>query len=186
MDYREIEVRFLEIGKNALVQKLTELGAEDKGEYLLDEKIIYDKDLAWRDTSGTFLRLRTCNGNTSLTYKHRTEDTVDGTEEVEFEVSDAAAAETLLNRLGYETYRAQQKKRHTFQLGEVTVDIDTWPKIPTYVELEGFSEAALKDAAQKLNLDWNTVELRNPRKVIEQVYGIPVGQMKWFTFDRFE
>jgi hypothetical protein len=68
----------------------------------------------------------------------------------------------------------------------VHVDIDTWPKIPTYVELEGCSEDDLKAVAKQLGLHWDTVELRDPKLVIEQVYGIPVGQMKWFTFDRFE
>jgi adenylate cyclase class 2 len=186
MEYREIEVRFLEIDKDALLAKLRELGAEDLGEDLLDEKIIYDDGLTWRDSPGTFMRLRTRNGKTALSYKHRTAQTVDGTEEIEFEVSDPSAAEALLNRLGYHMYRTQQKKRHTFKLGEVTVDIDTWPRVPTYVELEGFSESALREAAEKLNLDWETVELRNPRKVIEEVYGISVGTMTWFTFDKFE
>lgn len=186
MDYREIEVRFLEIDKEALIKKLRKLGAEDKGEDLLDEKIIYDKTLVWRDEGETFLRLRTQKGKTKLCYKHRTEQSVDGTEEIEFEVSDPNAAEALLKKLGYETYRAQQKRRHAFDLGGVIIDIDTWPRIPTYVELEGQSEDALRNAAAKLELNWENVELRNPRMVIEEVYNILVGEMKWFTFDRFE
>ena len=186
MDYREIEVRFLEIDKEALMARLNKLGAADKGEDLLDEKIIYDKALTWRDDGGTFLRLRTQKGKTLLCYKHRTEQSATGTEEIEFEVSDPAAAEELLARVGYVTYRAQQKKRHTYVLDGVTIDIDTWPRIPTYVELEGTSEESLKEVAAKLGLEWDKVELRNPRMVIEEVYGVPVGQMTWFTFDRFE
>lgn len=186
MDYREVEVRFLEIDKDDLVSRLKGLGAEDKGEDLLDEKIIYDKALTWRDEPGTFLRLRTQKGKTQLCYKHRKEQSATGTEEIEFEVPDPVAAEALLGRLGYVMYRAQQKKRHTFVLGDVTVDIDTWPRIPTYVELEGKSEDDLKRAASKLGLDWDRVELRDPRMVIEEVYNVPVGNMTWFTFDRFE
>ncbi|MEK7100903.1 MAG: hypothetical protein AAB921_02275, partial [Patescibacteria group bacterium] len=79
MEYREIEVRFLEIDKDALLAKLRELGAEDLGEDLLDEKIIYDDELTWRDTPGTFMRMRTRNGKTDLCYKNRTAQTVDGT-----------------------------------------------------------------------------------------------------------
>lgn len=186
MEYREIEVRFLGIDKDALIATLRSLGAEDLGEDLLDERIIYDRELTWRDGVKKILRLRTQKGKTTLTYKHRTEMTAEGTEEIEFEIPDPTAAEALLERLGYDMYRAQQKKRHSFHLGEVIVDIDTWPKIPTYVELEGPHVEALQEAAGLLGLDWENVELRNPRTIIEDDYGIPVGNMRWFTFDRFE
>lgn len=188
MEYKEIEVRFLEINKDELAAKLHELGAVDHGEDLLDERVIFDKDLEWQKAA-KFMRLRTKGGKTTLAYKDRRDPhqpSVDGTEEIEFDVSDPELAQALLSRLGYELFRYQQKKRHSFSLGTVHVDIDTWPKIPTYVELEGESEDDLKTAAAALGLDWSVVELRDPKLVIEQVYGIPVGQMKWFTFDRFE
>ena len=188
MEHQEIEVRFLEIDKENLVAKLNHLGAIDHGEELLDERIIFDKDLNWQKAA-KFLRLRTKGGKTTLTYKDRQsphEPSAHGTEEIEFEVSDPNLALALLDRLGFEPFRYQQKKRHSFSLGSVTVDIDTWPKIPTYVELEGDTEDDIKEAAKTLDLDWEAVEFRDPKLVIEQVYNIPVGKMKWFTFDRFE
>lgn len=186
MEYREIEVRFLNIDKEALIQKLEKVGAEDLGESMLDERIIYDEAFTWRDGLHKILRLRTVDGTTHLTYKHRTEITATGTEEIEFEVGNIDAAEALLQRLGYVAFRHQQKLRHTFRLGEVLIEIDTWPRVPAYVELEGPSEEALKETAKALGLNWDTVEMRSPRTVIEDVYNIPVGQMRWFTFDRFE
>lgn len=186
MEYSEIEVRFLEISKDELIQRLKDLNAVDLGEKLLDERIIYDNELTWRDGAGKILRLRSVNGVTELAYKERKQTTVDGVEEIEFTVSNADAAEALLSRLGHSTYRYQQKKRHSFKLGEVTVDIDTWPNVPTYVELEGESEDDLRKVAQQLALDWDDVELRSPREILEETYNIPVGNMKWFTFDKFE
>ena len=44
---KEIEVRFLEINKNELAEKLIKLGAKDKGENILNETIFYDSDLSW-------------------------------------------------------------------------------------------------------------------------------------------
>ena len=55
---REIEVRFLEIDKAALIARLKELGAHDHGEELLEEIIFYDKDLKWRDVENKRVRLR--------------------------------------------------------------------------------------------------------------------------------
>ena len=186
MEHQEIEVRFLEIDKDALISKLRELGAEDIGEDMLEEVIIYDKELSWQKAVRKMLRIRTRGGKTHLTFKHHHENSATGTEEIEFEISDIGKAEALLERLGYVSVRRQQKLRHTFHLGDVVIDIDTWPKVPTYVELEGTSEESLKEAAQLLSLDWNLVELRNPRDVLEKVYNIHIATMTWFTFDRFE
>lgn len=107
-------------------------------------------------------------------------------EEIELEVSDFKKGVALLEKAGLPPFRRQEKKRHTLQLGEVTIDIDTWPKVPTYVELEGPSEDALRETAEKLGLDWAKAEFRDPRTVIENVYGIPLGSLHWFTFERVE
>ena len=186
MNYKEIEVRFLEIDKEKLIEKLHELQATDLGENLLEEVIIYDKDLTWRDSVHKLLRLRTYGGKTYLAYKHRLQTTTIETDEVELEVSSQTAAEELLSRLGYFAYRHQQKRRHSFKIENVIIDIDEWPRIPPYVELEGPDEHSLQQVALKLGLDWNTVDLRGPRTIIEDTYNIPVGNMHWFTFDRFE
>lgn len=44
---KEIETRFLEIDKPALIAQLNKLGATDHGEILLKEIIFYDKDHTW-------------------------------------------------------------------------------------------------------------------------------------------
>lgn len=187
-NHKEIEVRFLEIDKNALVAHLQELGAKDNGESMLEEVICYDKDLTWREGRGTkILRVRKKGEKVAMSYKDRPDgDTVDGTIEYEFEAPSMETALLFLEALGYPAYRHQQKLRHTFALDGVVVDIDTWPRIPSYVELEGESEQAIRDVAEKLGFDWKNVVTDNPRKVIEGRYGIPVGTMTWFTFERFE
>jgi len=66
------------------------------------------------------------------------------------------------------------------------VDIDTWPKIPTYAEIEGPSEEALKTTTDKLGLDWSKAVFDDARAIIEKKYSIPVGTMRSFTFDKVE
>lgn len=182
---KEIECRFLEIDKEKLVTKLISLGAEDKGEVMLEETIIYDEKLDWLNQR-KFVRLRKTGDKIKLTYKEHTHIAVDGAVEIELDISDMKKAESIFERIGLVAYRHQQKKRHTLILGGVTFDIDTWPRIPTYVELEGMSEEELKKAAELVGFDWKNVEFRDARRVIEDVYNIPVGKMRWFTFDRFE
>jgi adenylate cyclase, class 2 len=185
MNNKEIECRFLEIDKEALVKKLIDLGAEDRGEVMLEEKIIYDKEGNWK-AENKRIRLRRVGGEVKLSYKHHEAHTVDGTTEIEFGVDDFEKPELLLEQLGLKVSRYQQKKRHTLILDEVTFDIDTWPRIPTYVELEGGSEEELKNAAAAVGFDWNGVEFHDPAWVIENKYNIPVRSMTYFTFDKFE
>lgn len=185
MKTQEIECRFLEINKQELIKKLVDLGAVDEGEQMIEETVIYDQELKWRDEQ-RFVRLRKIGDKTKLTYKDQKVQTVDGTFEIEFEIEDYQKAELLFEKIGLFPFRHQQKIRHTFSLDGVTIDIDTWPLIPTYVELEGESEQALKDVAKKLDLDWNKADFHNARWVIENVYNIPVGTFRWYTFERSE
>ncbi len=185
MEHREIECRFLEIDKDALIKKLIALGAKDEGEKMLTELILYDKDLKWIEEH-KFARLRQVGDKVKLTYKEHQTHTIDGTYEVEIEVEDFKKAEIILEKTGLVPYRRQEKLRHTFHLNSVAFDIDTWPKIPTYVELEGNSEQELKDAAKLVGYDWNNVELHPARWVIENKYNIPVSKLRRFTFDRVE
>ncbi|OHA84027.1 MAG: hypothetical protein A2937_02435 [Candidatus Yonathbacteria bacterium RIFCSPLOWO2_01_FULL_47_33b] len=182
----EIEVRFLEINKDELLEKLKVLGADDHGEVMLEEVIIYDPELTWLKEK-RFIRLRKSGENITCTYKEHRAQAVDGAHEIEFNVTDLDKACDLFEKIGLPPFRRQQKKRHTLTLGDTTIDIDTWPNIPTYVELEGPSEETLRTVAKNLGFDWGKEAVFDDAKmVIEGRYGIPVGTLRWFTFDRIE
>ena len=181
----ETEVRFLEIDKKALVKKLRALGATDLGEKLLKEVIIYDKDLDWKKEN-KFIRVRQNGEEIKLTYKHHTNKEKGEAKEIEFKIDDLDSAVAFVEVLGFQAVRHQEKKRHTLKLGSVIFDIDTWPKIPTYVELEGPSLKALESAAKKVGLDWQDAVYEDAASVIENIYHIPVRNMRWFTFKKFE
>ncbi|MEK7128721.1 MAG: CYTH domain-containing protein [Patescibacteria group bacterium] len=182
---KEIEVRFLEIDKNELIKKLTKLGAIDNGETTLNEIIFYDPELSWLKER-RFVRLRTIGNITNLTYKSNKDQTVDSAYEVEFSITEPQEAVKFLEGIGLVAYRHQEKKRHTFVAKDIVIDIDTWPKIPTYVEFEGPSEESLKNFSKLLGFSWSSAVFDDARGVIEKHYNIPIGEMKWFTFKRWE
>lgn len=184
MNNQEIECRFLEIDVPALKNRLAELGAKDLGEDLFSEMIFYSRDPKQDLYHTPIIKIRQTKKGIEMTYKHHLTESADGTVEITVKVSDAAKARELLEELGLEMFRRQEKKRHSFKLGDVFFDIDTWPKIPTYVELEGGSEQALRDAAQAANLDWKNVVFDNPLMVMEKRYHIPVRSYRYFTFDK--
>lgn len=179
----EIEARFIKINKPQIITTLHRLNAVDLGEDLMQELIFYDKDLTWRDQQ-KFVRLRKTNGKIYLTFKHHKETKVDGTTEIELEVNSLLKAKKFLVSLGLVCFREQEKRRHKFLLDGVFLDIDTWPGIPTYLEIEGKSEDQIKKVAKKLGLDYKNALFIDARGIIETIYNIPVSTYRHFTFKK--
>lgn len=188
MPNEEIEIKFLEVDVPALKNKLAELGAEDLGEDLLSEITFLDKDLEWkkeRATRNRFVRLRKTKKGIFLTYKSQYEK--EGrpyAEEIEVTVSNMDKAKDLLKATGLIDYRVQEKRRHTFELDDCVIDIDSWPLIPPYVEIEGPSEDQVKRVVEKLGYDWNKGVFEIAGRIIEKYYNIPAMDYKFYTFDK--
>lgn len=179
---REIEVRFLEIDPQELKQRLVKLNAKDLGEQLLQELIFYDQALNWQYKEKKQVRIRKKGKDIFLAFKHAQEKKADGTIEIEFKIEDVEKGADFLKALGLLLFRRQERKRHSFLLNQVLVEIDYYPKVPPLVELEGPSEVKLKQAAKLLNLDWENRVLELSRFIIEKRYKIPVSKLKVYTF----
>lgn len=180
----EIETRFLDIDKVNLISKLNALNAENKGEFKLEEIIFYDKDLKWLDEK-KLVKIRNNGTTTKLIFKNNSEKTLDGAKEIEFEIPNIEEAKLFLESIGLTAYRTVEKLRHSFILDGVTIDIDTWPKIPVYAELEGDSIEKIKEVAMKLEFDWDSRFDGDPRFVYKK-YGFDFDNIKTVTFEKFE
>jgi adenylate cyclase, class 2 len=182
---REFEVRFLEINKEDIIAKLKVLKARDLGGDLLHEIIFYDKNKDWLKEK-KIVRIRQSNSGVTLCFKHTEKAEVGGTKEVEIEINNIDKAKEILENMGLVAFRTQEKKRHTYLFDSVSVSIDEHPKVPPYLEIEGYSEIVLRDAARALELDWKDAHIESSRDFIEQVYKIPLTSLKTYTFDKIE
>jgi adenylate cyclase, class 2 len=189
VENREIEVKFLEVDKPKLIEKLGSLGASDLGEETITEQIFHDAKGDWYPQR-KFCRIRKTGKGITFTYKHVEQRTATGTIEIEFSITEPAKMKDFLEALGLVMDREQEKRRHKFKLGvklgEVIVDIDTWPKIPTYVELEGPSEQLIIEASEKLGFDWTKGIFGTSDTVIREVYKLDLRNIRHFTFDKVE
>jgi adenylate cyclase class 2 len=91
----------------------------------------------------------------------------------------------FLSKLGLVPMRQLEKYRHTFVLGDVTFDIDSWPKIPAYVEIEGPSVEALKAVCERLHMDWEKRFDGDAREVFRK-YGYELDNIVVITFDELK
>jgi len=181
---KEIETRFIDINKEGLIKKLGSLGAIDLGEEKLEEMIFHAADDSWIGKR-KFVRLRKTKNKIKLTYKENVEQTADSAREIEFEVSDLDKCYNFFEKVGLKAIRRLEKFRHTFKLDDVTVDIDSWPKIPVYMEIEGSSVESLKIFLSKLGFDWRKRFDGDAREVFRH-YGYNLDNITVITFKEFK
>lgn len=144
----EYEVRVLEINHEEIVKKLESLGAEFKFE-ALQQRYVYDLK---PKVENKWIRLRTDGKKTTLTIKDLQAKSIDGTKELEIVVDDFAKTNQMLEELGYKNRGFQQNKRTQYILDGVEIDLDRWPLIPEYMEIEGPSSEEVYETLAKLGI----------------------------------
>jgi len=186
MENREIEVRFLEIDKEDLIAKIKALGGHDEGETMLEEIIFRPSDGSWYNC-GKFIRLRDDTRKVVISYKHRKEslsDSLNNVDEIEIEVNSFENAKLIIENMGFTAQRFQQKLRHSFLIDGTVIDIDTWPNVPPYIEIESDSEENIKSIAERLGFDWSKVVFKGAGSILEEYYQISIKNLTYFTFNK--
>ncbi len=175
----EYEIRVLEIDINKIINLSELLGAKKVGEYF-QKRYVYDLNPV---QNGKWIRLRTNGIKTTLTYKDIVSNTIDGTKEVEIEVDNFENTNELLNKIGYFSRSYQENKRIQYILEDVEIDIDSWPMIPTYMEIEGKNEEAVNNMLEKLNVDKEKITTLNCDDIYKNFYNIDISKIKNLKFD---
>lgn len=155
-------MRLLEINYDDIITKLTELNAEFKGDFL-QKRYVYDFKPVEKSK---WIRLRTNGKKTTLTIKDIVSSKIDGTKELEVEVDDFDKTNLILKELGYTPKGYQENRRIQYILNDVEIDIDMWPLIPTYLEIEGPSEESVYNTLSILGFDKENATTRD----VEGIY----------------
>ncbi len=175
--HTEYEARILEIDVNEVEQKLRDLGAEFKG-VLNQQRYVYDVK---PKREGKWIRLRKVGEETTLTIKDIVNSSISGTKELEIQVDDFTRTNLLLEELGYVHKGYQENKRIRYEIDGVEVDIDSWPMIPTYMEIEGKDETSVINFIKKLgytNDDIVTLSVND----IYRKYGYELDEIEELKF----
>ena len=126
----------------------------------------------FRNNENKWIRLRTSNDKTTLTVKHilanKKGTMLQQMKETEMLVPSKEDANNFLEAIGLSHKCYLEKKRTTYELKNHLIEIDTWPKIPKYFELEGKDEADIEEMLQMLGYsmrDKNVVSC-----IVDEVY----------------
>ncbi len=175
----EFEITFFEVNVKELEVKLLEVGAEKVGEYHF-RRALFDYPDMRMNAKNSWLRLRTDGQKVTLAYKSKTGDDV---KEIEVIVEDYEKTYTLLKSMGLVVKREEENKRIKYQKGNTTFDIDSWPQIPVYLEIESTSIQEARNSAGEVGLDPKDGVITSPLDGYKK-YGIDLNEYSVITFEK--
>ena len=176
--HTEYEVRVLEIDSKKMIKKLEKLNANLVFDSL-QRRYVYDFK---PKVESKWIRLRTNGEKTTLAIKNVATSEIDGTQELEIEVDDFDRCHLILKELGYIERSYQENRRIQYDLNGVEIDIDTWPLIPTYMEVEGSSEEQVYHALEVLGIDQEDCTSLDVESIYYK-YNVDVKNIDKLTFE---
>jgi len=178
---KEYETQILDIDKDNIVKKLQDLGAAEEPE-VLQKRWVFDIEPCTTKSTGEWIRLRqVADKKPTITYKNKSGKGISDTTEIEIEVDDFDTAYKLLDKIMPTTQFYQENKRHKFVLDQVEYTLDSWPMIPTLMEIEAKSEEKVHEALELLGLTGKD-EGHIGTLAIYDKYGIALHSMKELKF----
>jgi adenylate cyclase class 2 len=169
----EIEAKFLNIDRDTFRTRLKSVGAKCTQPDRLTKRITMDfPDQRLRRAANGWVRLRDEGDKITLTYKQLNDRSIDGMRETEIIVNDFEKTEMLLNAIGVKRYAYQETRRETWELHGVEVDLDEWPWIPPFVEVEGRTAQAVWGVVEELGLDRSEACFGSVEVAYQAVYNV--------------
>lgn len=177
----EVEVKILAVDVEAVTKTLADVGAEK----ILETRFSVD----WFQEKGTrenhepwFLRVRTTSqGQAEVTWKGKVAllGTARAQQEFNIKIDNSVKMTSLFLGIGLEHYAHQEKDRISWRYEDWQFDLDTYPGVPPYLEIEGKDEAHIQEAVKFLRLEDCESTTEGERRLIQEVYRLNWHQMSF-------
>jgi adenylate cyclase class 2 len=177
----ECEIRVLNISVKDTISKLKGLGAKKLWAKTYN-RIIFDFPDKQLEKQHGWIRLRTDGKEHSITFKQLVNKSIDGTKEIEIEVNKFEETRELLKALGLQELYFQENKRTRFVYKDVEFDIDEWPLIPAYLEIEADSKQNVLEGLKHLGFKEEQATTLHGKEIFAH-YGIDVHSFKELKFE---
>lgn len=184
----EFEAKFLVRDLSDARRQLEEIGATCVHAERLLRRAVFDLPDLSLDRRGAWVRVRDEGDRVTMSYKQvQCESDVTGTFETILIVDSYDRATELLNDIGMVRKSYQETKRESWTCEGVSFDIDTWPGLPPFMEIEAGDEVAIRRWANVLGFRWEDAFFGGVDVVYEAVLGIPkvhVNHVPEITFKK--
>ena len=176
---REVEVKILEVNVPELRKKLPSLGAKKIFSGKVTSKPFDFPDGRLKKNNEP-LRVRQIGKTVEVVHKSAPEE-VKGfkiRKETETTVADFDTMCKIFENIGLEQVCHSEKIRESYRLGNIRFDIDQYPKIPAYLEVEAEDEKEVEKGVKMLGfrMDQTTA---SASKAILKKYGVHVNDLRF-------
>lgn len=164
---KEIEVKILEIDVGEVEKKLKEMGAEKifDGEMV---NIYFDFPEKRLEKEGKILRLRKKGDKVILTFKKLiTQKKAKVMNEYELEVRDFGLMRKIFKEIGLLPLYEFKKHRKTYELNQIHFEIDKYPDIPVFLEIEAPDLETVYKVIPELGFSKKDVNSYSIKEVLE-------------------
>lgn len=173
----EHEAKILDIDLDTIDRQILDKGGHKLCERFM-RRYVYD---VTPGVDGKWIRLRDNGKRTTLALKEITSDAIDGTHEVEVSVDDFATTNALLEMMGFSAKSYQETKRTSYTLDGAELELDTWPRIPPYLEIEAATKADVIRVAELLGYTEADLTGENTIKIYAR-HGIDLNTIRELRF----
>jgi len=168
---KEIEVKILEINIEEIKAKLKELGAEK----IFDGEVIsvyYDFSDKRLEKESKILRLRQKDNKVILTYKELiSQEKAKIMDEYELSVDDFETMKKIFEGIGLSPLYEFNKQRTTYKLNQTHFEIDKYPDIPAFLEIEAPDLETIDEFVSEFGFSREEAKSYSIKDVLEY-YGI--------------
>ncbi len=175
---REIEIKILDVDELVIAKKLKLLGATKIGRNMLTVNWfrLPNKVTEW------YLRVRKySNGHCEITWKGMSmaRGKSRSVPEINVNVSSLDDTREIFLHLGLEHYATQEKFRTSWTYNAVKFDLDTYPNMPPFLEIEGPNDKIITSMIESLGLQTHKTWNDGERTLIENVYNLDWNTMSF-------
>lgn len=172
-EYKEQEIKVLDVNVKQLVEKLEKMGAKKVYEDTRTIIALDTKDRSFLNQKDKLIRV-TEEGSIKVTM-HINQSNPEAKEEIKFKTSRLKETLDFFHQMGLDPISKVQAPRISFELGKIDFDIDYFPAIPPFLEIdtkhledEGYTVDSL---LKTLGLEENRVVVMGTED-IHKLYGI--------------
>jgi adenylate cyclase class 2 len=181
----EIEAKWLEIDHNEFRSRLKKLGAKQTRPLTqMVRTVFYDAERKMTKI-GARVRVRDEGDRITMSYKRTDDATLTGTKEVELVVDDYERAIDFLKQIGMVQKSVEETKRESWELDGAEIDLDEWPWLPPFVEIEAADEKLLVDVVEKLGLDMKNSVSGSVNDIYELYYDVTSDEVNTWSEIKF-
>ncbi len=175
---KEIEIKVLDVDKEKIISKLESIGAKKVFDGKL-ASIKFDFDDGRISKNDELLRIVNSGNETVLTFKGKPENSeFKVREEIEFKLSNDPNLIKILNLIGIKEKSFHEKFRTSYVFKDIRFELDSYPGLPTYLEIEASDEKRVKDGLDLLGLDITQTTKKTAAQILTE-HGIEKQNIKF-------